>query len=232
MHIGVLCLLIICTDMSMYQVLGIQKCLGYFALLCFIVFGALSFWRLPEVFSEFAAFWSVAKMAMGVSTVLLLGVGQTPLFPWLCKLPLVRKFFPPIDGDWQVTIRSNWNLVRQLTGQQAGDTLFTKQGKITITSRLFSVRMKFQSDDKYSKSSTTIVGVRRDPEHGTIELNYSYHNVTRNPELTDSGCHYGSARVEVHDEKEGVSLDGEYWTNRNWNKGLNTAGMIFFERLK
>ncbi|WP_039011214.1 hypothetical protein [Pseudomonas brassicacearum] len=216
----------------MYQVLGIQKCLGYFALLCFIVFGGLSFWRLPEVFSGFSAFWSVAKVAVGVSTIVLLGVGQTPMFPWICKLPFLRNFFPPIDGDWLVTIRSNWNVVRQLSGQPTGAALFEKQGKVTITSRLFGIRMKFQSDDKYSKSSTTIVGVRRDPEHGTIELNYSYLNVTRNPEVTDSGCHLGSARLEVHDGDGGVTLDGEYWTNRNWNKGLNTAGMIFFERLK
>ena len=163
----------------MYQVLGIQKCLGYFALFCFIIFGGLSFWRLPEVFSGFSAFWPVAKMAMGISTIVLLGLGQTPLFPWICKLPVVRRFFPPIDGDWQVTIRSNWNVVRQLAGQPIGEALFERQGKITITARLFSVRMKFQSDDKYSKSSTTIVGVRRDPEHGAIELNYSYHNPPR-----------------------------------------------------
>lgn len=216
----------------MYQVLGIQKLLFYFALFCLIVFGALSFWRLPKVFNDFASFWSIAKISMGIATVVLLSGGQTPLFPKICKLPLVRKYFPPIDGVWQVTIRSNWNMVRQIIGKPIGDALFVKQGKITITSRLFSVRMNFQSDDKYSKSSTTIVGVRRDPEHGNIELNYSYHNITRNPEVTDSSCHYGSARVEVHDDKEGITLDGEYWTNRNWNKGLNTAGMIFFERLK
>lgn len=75
------------------------------------------------------------------------------------------------------------------------------------------------------------MGVRRDPEHGAIELNYSYHNVTLNPEVTDSGCHYGSARVEVHEEDKCITLEGVYWTNRNWNKGLNTAGMIFFKRL-
>ena len=82
----------------MYQVLGIQKCLGYFALFCFIIFGGLSFWRLPEVFSGFSAFWPVAKMAMGISTIVLLGLGQTPLFPWICKLPVVRRFFPPSMG--------------------------------------------------------------------------------------------------------------------------------------
>ncbi|WP_057429070.1 hypothetical protein [Pseudomonas syringae group genomosp. 3] len=215
----------------MYQVLGIQKCMLYFALLCLLVFGALSFWRLGEVFSELAYFWRVASTSVTVALVFVLSLGQTPAFSWICMAPLIRKFFPPIDGDWQVTIRSNWNQVGQLVGLPVVETLFSKQGRVTITSRLFSVRMKFESDDKYSKSSSTVVGVRRDPEHGTIELNYSYHNVTRNPEVTDSGSHYGSARVEIHDNREGLTLDGEYWTNRNWNKGLNTAGLISFERM-
>lgn len=214
----------------MYQVLGVHKCFVYFASLCFIVFGAMSFWRLPEVFSNFSTFWSVAKSAIAIGIGILLAVGQTPLFAQICHLPIVRKFFPPIDGEWRVAIQSNWNVVRQLTGQAPSEALFAKQGKVTITSRLFSVRMRFQSDDKYSKSSTMIVGVRRDSEHGGIELNYSYLNVTRNPELTDSGCHHGAARLEIHDENGAVTLDGEYWTNRNWNKGLNTAGLIAFVR--
>ncbi|MBD8577554.1 hypothetical protein IFU04_25285 [Pseudomonas syringae] len=214
----------------MYQVIGIHKCTAFFALLCLIFFGALSFWRLGEVFSGLTEFWRVASASVSVATMLVLGMGQTALFPKICKFPIVRKFFPPIDGDWQVTIQSNWSQVGQLVGLPVSESLFSKQGKITITSRLFSVQMKFQGDDNYSKSSTTVVGVRRDPEHGTIELNYSYHNVTRNPEATDSGCHYGSARIEVHDDAKGLTLEGEYWTNRNWNKGLNTAGLILFER--
>ncbi|MFY1664530.1 hypothetical protein [Pseudomonas sp. Pseu.R1] len=215
----------------MYQVLGVQKCMALFASLCLLIFGGLSFWRLGAVFSDFTVFWRVVSFSVSISTVSVIAFGQTPIFPKLCCLPLIRKFFPPIDGVWQVTIRSNWNMVGQLVGRPADEALFVKQGKITITSRLFSVRMKFQSLDKYSKSSTTVVGIRRDPEHGTIELNYSYVNVTRNPEATDSGHHHGSARVEVHDEEDGLKLDGDYWTNRNWNKGLNTAGLISFERV-
>lgn len=212
----------------MYQVLGFQKCLGSLLLLCLFFFVVLIFWFSP---SELRDYWTLAKAAVTTTTLLLFGLGQTPLFPRICKLPWVRTYFPPIDGEWQVFIQSNWNILRQLVGEAKGEALFSKEGKVVITSRLLSVRMRFQSDDKYSKSTTTIVGVRRDPEHGTIELNYCYHNVTRNPEVTDSGCHYGAARVEIHEENGRISLDGEYWTNRNWNKGLNTAGMIAFERL-
>ncbi|MGQ4879322.1 hypothetical protein ACOJCM_12225 [Billgrantia sp. LNSP4103-1] len=212
----------------MYQVLGFQRCLGYLLFLCLFFFVGLGFFFPP---SELGDYWSLAKLAVATTLLLLIGLGQTPLFPWICKLPRVGNYFPPIDGEWQVIMRSNWNILRQLVGEDKGDALFKKEGKVTITSRLFSVRIKFQSNDEYSKSTTTMVGVRRDPEHGTIELNYCYHNVTRNPEVTDSGCHYGAARVEVHEKNGLVSLEGEYWTNRNWNKGLNTAGLIAFERL-
>lgn len=212
---------------SMYQVLGFQRCLTSLLFLCLFVFAGLAFYFPP---SELGDYWSLVKLSVTITTVILFVLGQTPLFPWICQLPWVRSYFPPIDGKWQVALQSNWNVLQQLVGEAKGEALFSKEGKVTITSRLFSVRMTFQSNDKYSKSTTTIVGVRRDPEYGTIELNYCYHNVTRNPEATDSGCHYGAARVEVHDENGLVSLEGEYWTNRNWNKGLNTAGLITFER--
>lgn len=212
----------------MYQVLGFKRCLVSLLFLCLFVFMGLNFCFPP---SELGDYWSLAKLTVTTTILLLFGLGQTPLFPWICKLPWVRTYFPPIDGEWEVVIRSNWNVLRQLVGEAQGDALFSKEGKVTITSRLLSVQMKFQSNDQYSKSSTTMVGIRRDPEHGTIELNYCYHNVTRNPDTTDSGCHYGAARVEVHEKNGLVSLEGEYWTNRNWNKGLNTAGLIAFERL-
>lgn len=211
----------------MYQVLGIQKCLSYFFFLCLFVFVALSLFYQP---SELKDYWSLIKFTVTITTVILLGVGQTSLFPLICRLPSLRNFFPPIDGEWQVVIRSNWNVLRQLVGQAPGDALYSKEGRVIITSRLFSVRMKFQSKDEYSQSTTTIVGVRRDPEHGTIELHYCYHNITLNPEMTDSGSHYGAARLAVNEKNGVIALAGEYWTNRNWNKGLNTAGLIKFER--
>lgn len=228
MHIKVILQEIISKGEIMYQVLGFQKCLGSLLFLCLFFFMGLSFYFPP---SELGDYWSLAKLAVIATTLLLFGLGQTPLFAWICRLPWVRTYFPPIDGEWQVAIRSNWNVLRQLVDEAKAETLFSKEGTVSITSRLFSVRMKFKSYDKYSKSRTTIVGIRRDPEHGTIELNYCYHNVTRNPEVTDSGCHYGAAKVEVHEKNGQVSLEGEYWTNRNWSKGLNTAGLIAFERL-
>lgn len=212
----------------MYQVLGFQKCLSSLLFLCLFVFAGLTVCFPPN---ELGGYWSLIKLSVSITTVILFVLGQSPVFPWICKLPWIRNYFPPIDGEWQVALQSNWNVLQQLVGKVKGEALSSKEGKVTITSRLFSVRMRFQSNDKYSKSTTTIVGIRRDPEYGTIELNYCYHNVTRNPEETDSSCHYGAARVEIHDENGVVSLEGEYWTNRNWNKGLNTAGLITFERL-
>jgi len=68
--------------------------------------------RLFEIFSDAATSCAVAKALQRQ-----LGMGQAPLFQSIYKSPLVRKFFPPMDGDWQVTIRSNWHLVlRQTTG--------------------------------------------------------------------------------------------------------------------
>ena len=106
----------------------------------------------------------------------------------------------------------------------------TTPGKIKISARFFRVRMQFEADDRYSKSSTVCVAVQRDWQHGTIELNYIYENLTSNPKISDCSHHNGAARVQVRDEEGKVSMEGVYFTDRNWNQGLNTAGYISFER--
>src|SRR4051812_13301928 len=78
--------------------------------------------------------------------------------------------------------------------------------------------------------TATRVAVQRDWQHGTIELNYIYENLTSNPKISDCSHHNGAARVQAPDEDGKVSMEGVYFTDRNWNQGLNTAGYISFER--
>jgi hypothetical protein len=111
------------------------------------------------------------------------------------------------------------------------EALISKAGTVQITARLFSVRLAFQGDDAYSSSYSVCVSVLRNLEHGTTELNYIYHNSTLLPEATDAASHNGAARLRVHDDRHAVTMDGVYFTDRKWTEGLNTAGLVRFERL-
>ena len=121
-------------------------------------------------------------------------------------------------------LHSNWNKIAE---RSALDYSSPKplRGTAKITVRLLHVRMRFESDNKYTRSKTTAVHVSRDPEDGDLTLSYIYKADTPTPVETDSGSHYGSATLRFVPKGEGgPKFDGWYWTNRNWEKGLNTAG--------
>lgn len=155
-------------------------------------------------------------------------VGQTPLFPLLCRLPIVRKVFPPIDGKWTAVLESNWDKIREMKGIPEGVGNSRVEGEVRIVSRLLFVRINFKSTTKYSRSKTVCVSVSRDEQDSTVQLNYIYENDTDDPESTDSSRHNGAGRVTISDDPGGVTMEGTYWTDRKWNEGMNTAGKVSF----
>jgi hypothetical protein len=217
----------------MYQVLGIKTTLQYFGIGCLIIFLAWNLGRLPTLLEDWSMLWRAMSFSVAIAVGLVIVLGETPIFPFLCrKMPFIRQYFPPIDGLWEVTVRSNWGAIQRLMGNRDVEPLVAKAGTIRITSRFFRVRMVFQGDDGYSTSSSVCVSVLRDSEHDTTQLNYIYHNETRQPEQTDASTHNGAARVDINDEGGVVTMEGVYFTDRKWTEGLNTAGIIRFEKLK
>ena len=92
--------------------------------------------------------------------------------------------------------------------------------------------MFLDTKDSYSNSRTILAGVAKDPVSERCRLIYVYENTTPDPEQTDTEFHLGAAVLTLKDENgEGV-LEGPYWTNRNWTKGLNTAGLARFCRAR
>lgn len=214
----------------MYQVIGVRNALTVFGLLSLVIFLFFNHGNLSQLVDNPLMLGRAASTSVTMTGFLFVVLGETPIFPWICKIPFIRNYFPPINGEWEVTLQSNWGTIQRMRGEQEVEDKVVKQGKVKITSRFFGVRMKFEGHDCYSKSSSVCVSVRRDPQHGTIELNYIYENITRNPLSSDCSSHNGAARVEVQDGDGKISLEGVYFTDRNWNQGLNTAGHITFER--
>jgi len=217
----------------MYQVMGITKTLGYFATTCVVVFlvmnhsdisalvaGPLMDLRRPIT--------SAVTIAAGVFWVL----GQTPLFVLICRLPFVRSYLPPIDGEWDMELKSNWGIMQKWLGQGDGASLITVPGKVKIKARLFSVKLEFASADGYSESKTISVSVRPSDQTGLLELNYMFINYTQIPVATDTSTHTGAARVFVKESGGELYMEGTYFTDRMWTEGLNTAGLVTFTRSK
>jgi SMODS-associating 2TM, beta-strand rich effector domain len=157
---------------------------------------------------------------------------QTALFPLLCKLPVVRSWFPDIEDDWYAELQSNWPIILERLGTH--ESLPTEEplrARVTFISRLFYIRINLISEYNYSRSSTKIVNVERDPEDGLITLTYVFRNTVLKPLESDGAFHNGAAILQVTRAPSGeLFMEGTYWTDRNWQVAMNTAGSITLRR--
>ena len=179
---------------------------------------------------------AVSISVMAVSAFLFL-VGQTKLFPWLCGLPTLWRMFPNIEGEYEVEISSNWSIIkarnegREPDVSPEGDVaLFKKMGIAKITARLARIDMSLTMDDGYLTSETVACSMQRDEGERKPVLFYVYEGDVATPKNTDSQRHLGAARIAIPLERRPMVLEGNYWTDRNWHKGLNTAGRIRLRR--
>ncbi|MNO29494.1 hypothetical protein D3C76_194080 [compost metagenome] len=215
----------------MYQVIGLTKTLSAFAITCLAVFLLFNFHHLQALLDgPLQGLQRPVMSAVWWGSIVFYVLGETPLFVWLCRAPLIRKFLPPIDGEWDVQLQSNWGVMQKWLGQGDGALLHALQGKVKIKARFSKVQMEFVSESKYSDSKTISVSVRPSEQMGLIELNYMYVNYTQVPVATDTNTHTGAARVFVKERGKGLIMEGTYFTDRKWTEGLNTAGTITFTK--
>lgn len=225
----------------MYRLIGLKRLGSLYAVLVFLI--AIGLFAYHAITSPIAlglnhvVFYRLAaSLFKGLSTVSFLFwlVGQTSAFVWLCRHTALSHVFPDLDGTWTGTTASNWPLIvqrhegKELPSPLDESCLQSTPMEIQITARLLSLSMTMVSHNAYSSSKTVSLDIAKDPEHKTIALRYLYHNTTPVPLATDSGQHWGAAILEL-DPRTG-SLNGDYWTNRNWSKAENTAGRVHLSR--
>lgn len=212
----------------MYQVVGLWKILTSFALVAALLALALAQIRSPIQIGEI---WRLGSFAVSLTGALMLALGQTPLFPLLCRLPVVRSVFPPIDGEWIGRLNSNFPQIAKafrLTSN-TGPVV----AKFTIKARLFNVRISSVSVSPrpgYMRSDTTAFRISKSAHTDRIVVHYVYDAFVGEPDQSDVDSFYGAARLVLLDEGSELSLEGTYWTDRNWQKGYNTAGSIKLTR--
>jgi hypothetical protein len=217
-----------------YQVLGISRALTLFGVLCTVL--SVCWLLVAPPSNETWQWWGLWKIMSGAVTqagLLVYFIGQTSVFPSLCRLPFLRDWFPPINGVWTATLKSNWPAIKEKPdqGQAAPDLLLIDiKANVEIVARLFYISIKLMSENEYSTSRTIFVRASRDAEDGTTMLHYIFRNDTQLPDKSDTSSHDGAARLIVKRQTGALWLDGIYWTNRNWHRGLNTAGRITLRR--
>lgn len=173
-----------------------------------------------------------AKGVSSISFVLSLSIialGQTVIFDKIC--PLFR--IPSLTGLWVGENRSNWSRVNASAKgkKKLGKTkLQSVPCKVKITSRLLTIKINYGSESGYTRSTEKWAIPTKD-KNGQFRLEYIFEASTDEPVITDASDHLGAATLEFNRNPDGtLSLSGPYWTNRNWHKGLNTAGIIHLNK--
>ena len=195
---------------------------------------ATGIWSFLPSMSTFRA----ASIAVIVVSMLLFALGETQLFPRLCRMPVVWRMFPNIDGDYNVEISSNWAQIRARSEDHSSNvtgngnvSLFKKVGTARISCRLTCIDMRMEMDDEHMTSETISCSLQSAPGKRNKNLYYVYESRISVPNGTDSDRHLGAGRLTIPEERRPTILRGNYWTDRNWHKGSNTAGQVVLRRV-
>lgn len=126
-----------------------------------------------------------------------------------------RKLCPDFNGEWSVEIESNFN----------GGTKV--RFPVKIEADFFSIKMK--ANTTLGRTYSNYCRVVR-TEDDCFELEYMFKGFNDITSPTDAPFYEGAARLRVLDVST-MEMKGVYWTNRCWQNGENTAGIIYLKKL-
>lgn len=151
----------------------------------------------------------------------LLGKVGWKLFWLIPRLgPLLERWVcPNLNGEWSGKIESNYS--------DASNNFVSKDVSMTIKADFFGFKITTHSKDNYQNSKVILSSLTRDTHTDTFYISYIFESRVPVPMPTDDRIFEGAAKLEVVFRDDGsLMLDGVYWTNRAWQRNLNTAGRI------
>lgn len=209
----------------MINVLGWQVFAGFIVALTIACGAAAFIFNGSENLLEFFGLFSKAGLTV---SLVVLGIGQSAAFAWLCKYPPLNFLVPDVHGQWRGAISSNWPLIARANDirDKDGNTFEDTPTPVTanICVKLLSISIELKSDSGYQKSQTLNCRLAKN-SHSGFEFSYIYKSTVTVPKKTDEQGFYGAGIIDFADRKP-TELIGVYWTNRNWQEGLNPAGVI------
>lgn len=212
--------------------------------IAFGIFGALVLINVWFGSSPFEASRTAAAWTTGLVTVFVT-IGWRVL--WL--LPGVAAKIPAIDGQWTGVMRSNWSIVESLKtaakqrGGQAVDVddltfafpaLVEVPVTVTACTTFLGVSLVLETGDGgYQVSQLKAAEVKPAADGNPATLAYVFEGRVQHPRPGDSSCFQGAGILSIRKGSDGVlTMQGPGWTNRNWERGLNTAGLLNLRQLK
>jgi hypothetical protein len=131
---------------------------------------------------------------------------------------LNKNIGPDLRGQWSASFSYNAE-----DDEQKDKTIFFE-----INMTLFDFAMTIQGGGGYSSSNVVSSKLVKDELMGSYVLYYVFESEVANPLKTDVVGFQGSAKLRVSTDNV---LTGSYWTNRNYQNGLQTAGAIRLSRV-
>lgn len=194
----------------------------------------------PRVFLDGFA-WIVS--VLGVVSIAL---GNDRAWAFIARPWLLRLFgIPPLLGHWQGTIRSNYPRLDALrtSARDAASVrhdadspafvdshpLLVREASLHVVGSLWKIKVVLVTgpagDGHQGIRSESVASRAIRTADGAIEVWYVYRATNHDePAGNDSAVHLGAAILTF-----GLGgCTGVYWTERNWNKGMNTAGRMAF----
>lgn len=174
-------------------------------------------------------FWEAVNTSGVVALLFLFIVWLLAKFAWkvVWALPLVRnilnnKVCPDLNGKWNGHIISSFK-------DDSGKAI-TKQVEMDIKADFLGFDIKLRSKDNYQRSTVVQSEIYKDTRDGIFYVSYIFESVVDLPKETDDSKFDGAAKLAVRFEDNEIILIGTYWTNRAWQRGDNTAGIIRLKR--
>jgi len=183
--------------------------------------------------------WAAKSIVLGGPSAILFVMTFRPVFRWVHKFSFARVWlFPLLDGEWEGEVHSNWPRIQAMMEAARGNAppfnALSDPAPTSATPGAIQIRAKIESGLLDFRITLTMSDTRHSrtifvkPERGSGQPSRLYYIYTQQEdgalEVTDAGRHQGAAYLD-YDEDTG-RLSGAYWTERQGEFGLNTAGRI------
>lgn len=158
---------------------------------------------------------------------------------------LSKVIAPDLNGEWDVKLESNFPIIEKLTKSAKGKRTFDIASSdiklpdlsihnfnATIDQSWEDIDIKFlpNGDSPLQKSETLTCSFFKSKRPDRQGLTYVYKQESDTNSNTDDESFFGAAELIISDDAQ--SMTGHYWTKRQWQKGLNTAGKVTFSKKK
>lgn len=204
---------------------------------------------LAALFSLYKFWLDRSVLSSIVASLPLAGAIVAALFNWCAPMShaihianrLLSTKIPDLNGTWIATQSSNWPRIKaRLDGEQLDDMLKTPldkvEGQLKLHMNLFRIWGTYSVNDANTdRESRTresdIISASLLDREGRVQLSYIAEARVGNPNPNSDASRYHFAAHLCFNPGSTNEAIGNYSTDRNWAKGLNTAGEMTISRL-